>query len=452
MKLPEKYEMKMKSLLGAEFDDYLKSFEEKRYYGLRTNTLKINADELEKKLYFKLKKVEWCKEGFYYSDEDRPSKHPYYNAGLFYIQEPSAMSTGAVIDINPGDRVLDLCAAPGGKSTQAGAKLKNEGILVSNDISATRCRALLRNIEAAGISNAVITNETPEKLSERFEGFFNKIIVDAPCSGEGMFRKDKDAVRSWEEHKTEVCQKLQRDILRNAGKMLCPGGIIAYSTCTFAPEEDEGMVNEFLDKNDDFEILEVDKSYGFDRGRSEWVKGGRKELDLCGRLWPHKVKGEGHFLALLKKKGVEKEKKTISKITPVNEKKLSDYYDFMDKYMNIKINDNIEIHGKSLMKIPCGIDLRGIRVMRSGLYIGDIKTKRFEPSQGFAMTLKKEDVKYSIDFSLDDDKLIRYLKGESFDVNSYDGWNLVCVDGFPLGWGKVQNGRLKNKYLPGWKI
>lgn len=451
MNLPKNYEIKMKNLLGEEFDDYLKSFEEKRHYGLRANTLKISPEELQKRLDFNLEPVKWCKEGFYYSEDDRPAKHPYYNAGLFYIQEPSAMSTGATIEINPGDRVLDLCAAPGGKSTQVGAKLKNQGILVSNDISATRCKALLHNIEAAGLSNAIVTNETPERLAEKFEGFFNKIIVDAPCSGEGMFRKDKDAVKSWEEHKTEFCCSLQRDILKSAAKMLCGGGVIAYSTCTFAPEEDEGMINEFLDLNDDFELLEVDKSTGFDRGRSEWVSGGRKELENCGRLWPYKIKGEGHFLALLRKKGND-EPTNIPKIKPISEKLLNDYYEFNDKYMNLKLTENLEIHGKSLMQIPFGIDLKGLRVMRSGLYIGDIKTKRFEPSQSFAMSLKKEDVKNTITFSLDDPLLIRYLKGESFEVSADDGWNLVCLEEFPLGWGKVQKGRMKNKYLPSWKI
>jgi len=451
MNLPKSYIVKMKNLLGGEFENYLKSFYEKRYYGLRANTLKIESDELEKKLGFELERVKWCKDGFYYQEDDRPAKHPYYNAGLFYIQEPSAMSTGAVLDVEPNDRVLDLCAAPGGKSTQVGAKLKNQGILVSNDISASRCKALLRNIETAGISNAVVTNETPQKLALKFQGFFNKIIVDAPCSGEGMFRKDKDAVKSWGEHKTEVCCSLQRDILKSAAKLLSKGGIIAYSTCTFAPEEDEGMINEFLCEHEDFEIIEVDKSCGFDRGRSEWVLNGRKELDLCGRLWPHKVKGEGHFLALLKKKG-NYEKISFAKTSDADQRLLGDYYDFMDKFMNLKINDNLEIHGHSLMKIPMNIDLSGIRVMRSGLYLGDFKTKRFEPSQGFAMTLKKDDAKYTVDFSLDNPDLIRYLKGESFAVDSNDGWNLVCVDGFPLGWGKVQRGRMKNKYLPSRRI
>ncbi|MCI8804992.1 MAG: SAM-dependent methyltransferase [Clostridiales bacterium] len=451
MNLPENYIIKMKNLLGGEFDDYLRSFDEKRYYGLRANTLKIEPEELVKKLNFNLEKVRWCEEGFYYSEEERPSKHPYYNAGLFYIQEPSAMSTGAMLNVEPGDRVLDLCAAPGGKSTQAGAKLKGEGILVSNDISASRCRALLHNIEAAGISNAVVTNETPKKLADKFQGFFNKIIVDAPCSGEGMFRKDKDAIRSWEEHKSEVCCSLQRDILRNAAKMLSKGGVIAYSTCTFAPEEDEGMINEFLSEHCDFDIIEIDKSKGFDRGRSEWVLNCRKDIDLCGRLWPYKIKGEGHFLALLRKRGSDEEI-NLKKAANADLKLLNYYYDFMDKFMNIKINDNLEVHGHSLMRIPLNIDFKGIRVVRGGLYIGDFKTKRFEPSQSFAMSLKKEDVKYTVDFALDNPSLIRYLKGESFEVESNDGWNLICVDGFPLGWGKVQKGRMKNKYLPSWKI
>ncbi len=451
MNLPKSYEIKMKNLLGDEYKDYLKSFDEKRYYGLRTNTLKITPAELKKRLGFCLENVKWCKEGFYYSDNNRPSKHPYYNAGLYYIQEPSAMSTGSLIEIEPEDKVLDICAAPGGKSTQVGAKLKNTGILVSNDISATRCKALIRNIEAAGITNAVVTNETPERLSERFEGFFNKIIVDAPCSGEGMFRKDPDAIKGWEEHKTDFCCSLQRNILKNAAKMLCGGGVIAYSTCTFAPDENEGMINEFLNLNDDFELLEVDKNYGFDNGRSEWVDNGKKDLIKCGRLWPYKIKGEGHFLALLKKKGIDN-KRSITKIKPVDEKYLNDYYDFMGKFMNITISENLALHGKSLMKIPLGIDLSGLRIMRSGFYIGDIKTKRFEPSQCFAMGLKKENVKYTIDFSLDNPMLMRYLKGESFTVDSNEGWNLVCVDGFPLGWGKVQKGRMKNKYLSSWRI
>lgn len=448
MNLPKLYEEKMKNLLKDDYDKYLQSFNDSRYYGLRANTLKVEPEKLEKMVDFDLKPVSWCKEGFYYGENHRPSKHPFYNAGLYYIQEPSAMSTGSMLPVEPGDRVLDLCAAPGGKSTQVAAKLQGKGIIVSNDISASRCKALLKNIEVCGVPNCIITNETPQHLAEKFTGFFNKIIVDAPCSGEGMFRKDENAVKSWEEHKTEFCCGLQREILHYAAQMLTDGGIIAYSTCTFAPEENEGMINEFLDKHPEFSLLEVDKGVGFDYGKPEWCNG-REELKKAGRLWPYKIKGEGHFLCLLQKKGTPSYIE-LPKEKMASEKQLVDFYDFMNKYMNIEIKDNIIQHKDSLLCVPMGIELKGLRVMRSGLYLGDLKTKRFEPSQAFAMTLKKEDAKLTVDFNLEDEDLKRYMRGESFNVDCADGWALVCCQGYPLGWGKVQKGRLKNKYLSSW--
>lgn len=450
MSLPEEYLIKMKELLKDEFDDYIKSFEFKRYFGLRANTLKIGADKLKNILDIDLEPIKWCKEGFYYNENERPAKHPYYNAGLYYIQEPSAMSTGAMIDIKEGDKVLDLCAAPGGKSTQIGAKLKNTGILISNDISTSRCKALVKNIEVSGIKNAVITNETPEKLKLKFKNYFNKIVVDAPCSGEGMFRKDADIIKSWKSDKTEICN-IQKNILKNASEMLCEGGIIAYSTCTFSPEENEYIIDDFIKNNDDFEIIDVAKNSGFDFGVPKWVENGIDDLKKCGRLWPYKIKGEGHFLALLKKKGeyvnIESEK-----CVEIKNKNLDEYYKFSNEYLNINIDKNLVMHKNSLYNVPFDIDLDGLRVIRSGFYLGDIKTKRFEPSQSFAMGIKKEDAKNVINFNLNEENLIRYLKGESFLIDADEGFNIICVDGFTLGWGKVQNGRLKNKYLPSWRI
>lgn len=450
MNLPQAYIDKMKKLLGSDFDKYIESFNQPRLYGLRANTLKITPEGLVEMIDWDLDNIPWCKEGFYYDGESvRPAKHPYYAAGLYYIQEPSAMSTGAMLPVEPGDRVADLCAAPGGKSTQVAAKLKGKGVLVTNDISASRCKALLKNIEVSGVSNAIITNEDPKNLAEKFEGYFNKIIVDAPCSGEGMFRKDDSAVKSWETHKTEFCCGLQRDILKSAAKMLSNDGYIAYSTCTFAPEEDEGMIQEFLNENREFEIIEIDKSCGFDDGHPEWIENGSDELKKCGRLMPYKIKGEGHFLCLLHKKGKYTEP-LVNRDNTVNDKKLADYYDFMKKYMNIEIKDNLVLHKDSLFCLPECLNLKGLRVMRSGLFLGNLKTKRFEPSQAFAMILKKEDAKLTVDFSLDDENLKRYMRGESFTVDCEDGWALVCVNSYPLGWGKVQRGRLKNKYLPSW--
>ena len=447
MKLPSLFIEKMKTLPGFELEKYLESFNSPRLYGLRANTLKISPKELEDIFPGNLRTVPWCKEGFYYDGESvRPAKHPYYSAGLYYIQEPSAMSTGAVVPVSPGERVLDLCAAPGGKSTQLAARLQGEGLLVSNDISASRCKALLKNIELCGIKNALVTNSTPEKLAGEFEGFFDKIITDAPCSGEGMFRKDEGAVRGWQEHKTEVCCSLQREILHYADIMLRPGGILAYSTCTFAPEEDEGMIWEFLQKHD-YTLLDFDKSTGFIDGFPEWCNGG-EELKKCGRLMPYIVDGEGHFLCLLQKKGA-----CERKLDPVKEEKIKDieyFEDFCAQSLNVDFSGSLTRHGDSLFMSAYQGDMKGIRIMRNGLYLGEFKKKRFEPSQALAMALKRNEAKNTVSFKAEAEEVTRYLKGESFQTEAEDGFCLFCTDNYPLGWGKVKNNRLKNRYLPGW--
>ena len=451
IKLPKQFEEKMRGLLKEEFNDYVKSFEEKRHYGLRVNTLKIEPDQFKDRVDFELSPVPWCKEGFYYSEEDKPAKHPYYYAGLYYIQEPSAMAPGAVLDVQPGEKVLDLCAAPGGKSTQLGAKLKQEGVLFANDISATRIKALIKNIEMAGIRNVVITNETPEKLSERLIEYFDKILVDAPCSGEGMFRKEPQALKNWETHGVEKCCSMQRNMLPYAAKMLKPGGYMLYSTCTFSPEENEGTIEEFLKGHPDFEVVPIPHVNGFSPGRPEWI-GGRESLRGAVRLWPHKVKGEGHFLVLLHKKEGEIKNKVFIPKREVSDKQLEDFYSFMKENINGTLEGDFKIHRDNLYLVPKDVpDLSGLRVIRSGWLLGSLKKNRFEPSHVMAMGLTKDMVKNSIDLPLEDPNVIRYLKGETLQLSGNKGWNLVCVDGYPLGWGKMQQNMLKNKYYPSWR-
>ena len=250
MNLPEEYMHRMKELLGEdEFLAYMKSFEEKNYRGLRVNTLKISPAEFEKISPFSLKKIPWTDNGYYYEDKEQPAKHPYYYAGLYYIQEPSAMTPAQLLPIEEGDRVLDVCAAPGGKSTELAAKLGGTGVLVSNDISNSRAKALLKNIELMGVKNAYVVSELPENLVSRFSQYFDKILIDAPCSGEGMFRKEPSMVKSWEEHGVDFFHKLQKGIIDSAVKLLKPGGKILYSTCTFSPEEDEGSIQYILENS-----------------------------------------------------------------------------------------------------------------------------------------------------------------------------------------------------------
>ena len=443
MNLPLEYMEKMKALLGDEYDDYIASFDAGRFYGLRANTLKISPEELQEKDVFALTNVPWCPSGFYYEGEERPAKHPYYHAGLYYLQEPSAMSPAATLPIAEGDVVLDLCAAPGGKTTQLAARLNGTGLLVANDISAGRAKTLLKNVELMGIRNAIVMSETPDKIANRLPAFFDKILVDAPCSGEGMFRKEPDMVKSWDAKMLDFCQTEQAKILEACAPMLKEGGMLLYSTCTFSPEENEKSIGDFLENHPEFELVEIPKENGFVSGLAPF--------EACARLYPHKLQGEGHFLALLRKKEIDGEK-TISAEDGKWTKQMDAFADFAKDVLKAMPKGIYKIYGDGLYLLPEGTPkLDKLRVLRTGWMLGTLKKDRFEPSQAFAMGLRKEEVKNVVDFPLEDERVIRYLKGETVEGEGKDGWTLVCVDGFPLGWAKMQKGRLKNKYAVSWK-
>ena len=293
--LPEAFLKEMKQLLGDEYEAYIKSYEEAWKPGLRVNTLKITPEEFKSLSQLKLTPVDWTQKGFYYEDTERPARHPYYYAGLYYLQEPSAMAPAAVLPIEPGDRVLDVCAAPGGKSTELAAKLQGKGMLVSNDISYSRARALLKNLELAGAENICVLSEEPEKLAAVWPEFFDKILIDAPCSGEGMFRREEDMVKDWVSRGPAYYSPIQREILEQAVTMLKPGGMMLYSTCTFSKKEDEENVAYILENYLSMELIPIDK---------EQFKGLSDGFGYCetGRLFPHRIQGEGHFLALFHKK------------------------------------------------------------------------------------------------------------------------------------------------------
>ena len=301
MKLPKEFLERMEKMLGTEYEAFLKSYEEPRKFGLRVNTAKISVEKFQELAPFHLTPIPWIPNGFYYEREDDPARHPFYYAGLYYLQEPSAMTPATVLPVVPGERVLDLCAAPGGKATALGAKLRGEGLLVANDISASRAKALLKNLEIFGISNSYVTNAVPERLAEQFEESFDKILVDAPCSGEGMFRKDLANARVWSLEKVEECAKTQHAIIRNAVSMLRPSGLLLYSTCTFSPEENEQTIASLLADEPEMELLEIPWYEGFSHGRPE-LADGNEVLTRCVRIFPHKMDGEGHFLTLLRKR------------------------------------------------------------------------------------------------------------------------------------------------------
>ncbi len=457
MNLPSAFVSKMQDLLGDEFDSYIKCYEETRLYGLRVNTKKISVEEFVKICPFEITPIPWIENGFYYDgDQVQAAKHPYYYAGLYYLQEPSAMTPANRLPIEPGDKVLDVCAAPGGKATELGAKLKGEGVLMANDISNSRAKGLLKNIEVFGIGNVLVLSEEPGKLEEYFPEYFDKILIDAPCSGEGMFRKEKRMVKAWEEHGPEFFAKIQRSIVTQAARMLKPGGMMLYSTCTFDPEENEGTIEYLLEQYPEFQILDIAPYEGFGCGKPEVTKSKAEDFKKTVRIWPHKMHGEGHYVALLQKG--EKSTHTAAAKGKGRAKKVPE--EILEFFQDIAWQmdwSRLEIYSEKVYYMPEGIpDVKGIRFLRTGLYLGDIKKNRFEPSQSLAMCLKKDEYKNVINIPVEDERIIKYLKGETIDVDDIvakkaKGWQLVLVDGYPLGWGKLANGTLKNKYLPGWR-
>lgn len=460
--LPEAFLLKMQELLGEEFGQYLESFKEEWKPGLRVNTLKLSPGELAELVPWNLEPVPWADNGFYYDgtldgEVLRPSKHPAYYAGLYYLQEPSAMTPAAMLPVVPGDRVLDLCAAPGGKSTELASKLKGRGMLVSNDISYSRARALLKNLELAGAANICVTSEAPEKLAGVWPEFFDKILVDAPCSGEGMFRRDEDMVKDWNEKGPEYYVPIQRQILSQAAAMLRPGGYMLYSTCTFSVEEDEENVAYVLEKFPQMQLccLDLDKVPGACGGFG---------LSGCMRLFPHRLKGEGHFLALMRKKGGDDGGKEIlppmdpgtagKRVRAVEkEKELDAFLRQSDAEWDY---GRIVIHQDNVYYLPEGLAWNlPLRFLRTGLFLGELKKGRFEPSQALAMSMKAGQFPNTVSFPGGDSRVLRYLKGETIslegDEGPVKGWCLAAMEGFPLGWAKGTGMSLKNKYYPGWR-
>ena len=451
--LPAAFTDRMKAQLGDEYDAFEKALlEGKRYRGLRVNPLKINgkgktAAELytEENASF-LEKIPWSKYGYYYSEktaegqEFLPGKHPFHDAGVYYIQEPSAMLPAELLEAKPGEKVLDLCAAPGGKSTQIAGYMQGRGLLVSNEINNSRARILSENIERMGIRNAVVISEAPENIADRFEGFFDRIMVDAPCSGEGMFRKNDEAISEWSPENVKLCAERQAHILDCAAKMLRNGGRIVYSTCTFASEEDEESIENFLERHPEFKLKE------------------------SHRIWPHKVKGEGHFAAVMEKGKLSEEAETPSvnasnvnindlPLSSSDMKKVKEYLGDILKPEcfeegGIVSSGRLEAFGESIYLVPSAMPaLRGLKVLRPGLCLGSLKKDRFEPAHSLALALSPEQVLRCTDLTIGDSA--DYIKGLTKNTDAEKGWTLVTAEGYSLGWGKSAGGILKNHYPKG---
>lgn len=448
MNLPIPFLEKMKALLQDEYEIFLQSYEEEKSNGLRLNTLKISKEQFTQLSPFPIEEIPWVENGFFYRDA-RPGKHPYHEAGLYYIQEPSAMAVGEYVDPKGGEKVLDLCAAPGGKTTHLASKMNGQGLLVSNEIHPQRAKILSQNVERMGIKNTIVTNETPERLATHFPTFFDRILVDAPCSGEGMFRKDEVARQEWSLENVALCHIRQLDILDNAARMLKVGGRLVYSTCTFAPEENEGTINEFLKKHRNFEIEEVKKYERFSSGRTDWIEDSNPDIEKTIRLWPHKVKGEGHYIAVLKKIDGEEKEIRPGKVK-VDAHALKLFKQFAEETLIVIPTGNFVSSNDQLYLLPEGVpSLDKLKVIRPGLHLGTLKKNRFEPSHSLALACKGDEVKRRWNLSSDSSDIYAYLKGEVIQASGEKGWYVIEVDGFPIGWGKLVGNSMKNHYPKG---
>lgn len=470
--LPQSFTERMQGLLESEYEEFLASFEHEKYQALRLNPLKkddMSVITEKVKQTFQLQPVPWAENGYYYTKEDQPGKHPWHEAGLYYIQEPSAMAPVTLLSPQPGERILDLCAAPGGKSTQIASAMEGEGLLVTNEIHPTRAKILSENVERMGIRNACVLNETPEHLADIFEEYFDRILVDAPCSGEGMFRKNEVACEEWSPENVQLCADRQDGILECAARMLVPGGRLVYSTCTFAPVENEGSISRFLAMHEEFEIVPIDKkALGIPEGCDGipgCVENPAPGIEGTLRLWPHKLKGEGHYAAVLQKKGKLPEgyqpvcATGTEKGIPAKNlaKDWAEYFAFAKETFSEKLmgeaglctaGEGFLAFGDNLYRMPERMPgVKGLKVLRPGLHLGTLKKNRFEPAHALALALCPKDVKHVWNLSVEE--AAAYLKGQTFSAEGEKGWYLICVDGISLGWGKLAGGIMKNHYPKG---
>ncbi|MGL5437319.1 MAG: RsmF rRNA methyltransferase first C-terminal domain-containing protein [Lachnospiraceae bacterium] len=458
LELPAAFMKRMQTLLGDEFEAFINSYDNPRVQGLRFNPLKGSPDMMASAYQkrFGLRPVSWCGEGYYYDAGARPGRHPLHEAGAYYIQEPSAMAVAALVDPQPGEVILDLCAAPGGKTSQIGGRLNGQGLLVSNEIHPARARILSQNIERMGIPNAVVTNESPERLKQHFSEFFDKIVVDAPCSGEGMFRKEVQASTEWSEDNVRLCADRQQMILDCAALMLKPGGRLVYSTCTFAPEEDEEEVAGFISRHPEFSIEKVMRPVGLSAGRPEWSRIPCAGLEDTFRIWPHQACGEGHYMAVLKKSGLPKPSDHYQTESFWKDKEgLKLCRAFIQDTLKVDLDlEQLILFGDQVYQLPAQMNrISGLKILRPGLHIGTLKKNRLEPSHALALALRPDQVIRSRNLSSDEPDIINYLTGATLPSEGQQkGWVLICVDGYSTGWAKASAGTLKNHYPKGLRI
>ncbi len=460
MQLPEKFCERMQRLLEDEYTAFIESYDTPARRGVRVNTLKSDIQTVVSAFQTPLENTPFAENSFYLDAPHKAGADPLFHAGAYYMQEPSASSAVTVLAPQRQEKILDMCAAPGGKSTQIAAALQGTGLLWCNEYVRTRARILEQNIERCGVRNAVVSNAAPADLGKRLQGFFDRVLVDAPCSGEGMFRKEPDALSGWSEEAVKMCADRQRDILLNAADTVRAGGVLVYSTCTFAPEENECTVAWFLQNRDDFEPLPIEVSFGregfpFERVAAfdETVEKGRYDKTACRRIFLTDG-GEGHFIAAFRRKADAKEKDVVSSFAyPQNDPNAKAaqalYTDlFTDEIYGIPMTI-----GETVRLLPAGLpDMKGCGVLAAGVAFAEVKKGRLEPHHGAFAAATAEACRRVAHFTPENPAVRAFLHGEELAFDGENGYTAVTVAGSVCGFGKVSNGRLKNRYPKGLRL
>jgi NOL1/NOP2/sun family putative RNA methylase len=453
---PQPFLHQMEVLLRHEYPNFRASLDLPPISGLRLNPHKTNREEIQNTLGVQLEPIPWCSTGFAYSQNKdfQLGKHPYHAAGLYYLQDPAAMAVAELVNPQPGERILDLAAAPGGKSTHLASMLRNQGTLVANEIHPRRVWALVENLERWGMTNSVIMNEHPDRIVHQLPEFFDRVLVDAPCSGEALFRRSPEARLEWSPEHVQSCALRQSEILNSASALVRPGGYLVYVTCTFNAHENESVVARFLDQNTNFRLIPTNIP-GTSAGHPEWATTTtHPELAGAIRIWPHHSPGEGHFIALLQRhstaSAAERRPKAPKQIKiPKEAERL--FHEFCaQSLVNFSLPGDLLIEGSYLYTLSSGAEaLQGLNRPHPGFWLGTLKKNRFEPSHALALALHPDNSLRSVSLSLEDTRLTGYLRGEITHASGDPGWVLVCANQHPVGWAKRVDNRLKSHFPRG---
>ena len=456
--MPILFLQRMKQLLGEEADRFVQTENQAPVRGLRVNTLKCNVQAVEQAFGDCLKKVPFCANGFELCDaEFRPSTDPLHHAGAYYMQEPSAMSAVTALSPQAGEWILDTCAAPGGKSTQIAAALGGTGLLWCNEFVAGRAKILQQNLERCGVTNAVVSNSDVPSLCDGFEGAFDAVLVDAPCSGEGMFRKEPEALSQWSMDNICLCADRQQTILDAAATAVREGGRLVYSTCTFAPEENECQIGRFLLTHPDFELDDLsEEPYGQAGFAGDVLlpfcsdsRIATLPLDRTRRVFPWQ-RGEGHFVARLRRKGNAAPTRSQHRFEPISKELIQAFTELENQCFAYPSNGMLQVFGQTVRVLPRDLpDLRGKRVLSAGIAAADICKNRLEPTHAWYMSQSENGFTQALHLPRNSPEIAAFLRGESIAEDEFCSWTAVLVDDVVCGFGKASGGVLKNRYPKG---